>query len=156
MSFKEYQALETMYALTMLLLLTSVKHNLSYSNGAPFRSCQTMTPRHFQFGSPVEGETIPSPYTLNAAWDNGLKMFKVSVGGSEFQGFLLQARVKINDSAIGSFVNINQSVAQHQDCIADQVFCSINFYNDSFYSLIIVLYSSITNHLIWSFRWHRV
>ncbi|CAB4004887.1 Hypothetical predicted protein [Paramuricea clavata] len=78
-----------------------------------------MQPDHYNpvLGRLSEAQSKPSPYRLAARWDKRMEMIRVSVSGDRIQGFLMQARVKINGPAIGSFVNIIENPdATYQNC----------------------------------------
>ena len=113
----------TMYPLTLISLSIAVTLSSCRPDGAPLKSCRSMTPQHRGFPIPlIPQQTGASPYAFNAVWDSHMRMVRVSVSGNTVQGFLIQGRLAKSGPAIGRFVNITENPnAHYQNCSADKV-----------------------------------
>jgi hypothetical protein len=113
-----------MFVLVNLVLLF-VGKAYSYSSGAPSYVCNTMTPLH-----PGSPQTAISPYLIqfNASTDGyspgqiyDVVIKKQSSNVSDFKGFMCQVRQVGGLSAVGEFVQFDETTASILPCPTDKV-----------------------------------
>ncbi|XP_060799496.1 putative ferric-chelate reductase 1 [Neoarius graeffei] len=89
----------------------------AFSNGSIAAVCDSMTPTHGDFGS--QNTTAPYRVRVDRSTCEPGEMIKVtleSVNGTEFKGFMLQARPSSTKTAVGYFMAGNDSLVRLHNC----------------------------------------
>ncbi|XP_040216116.1 putative ferric-chelate reductase 1 [Rana temporaria] len=109
-------------SLKNIFLLVTIFPTLiyAYPNGKVEAACSTMIPGH-----PHSAQTSFAPYSLTLTSTNytGMLVFLVTLSkeqtGSDFKGFMIQARAPRGDTSLGTFV-VNSSDIQTLTCTSSQ------------------------------------